>query len=53
MPGLMNIVVGGVFVIGVLTGNLVMRGTQSTGALVVIGIVAIGMGLYRLINDRR
>ncbi len=48
MRGIINIVIGVVFIIGGLSGNLVMKGTHSGGALAVLGGVLCLLGLYRL-----
>jgi hypothetical protein len=50
MRGLVNIIIGLVFVVGGLTGNLSLRGTQSGPALAVIGVVLIGLGAYRMMS---
>jgi hypothetical protein len=48
MRGIINIVVGLVFIIGGLSGTLVMKGTHSGGALAGVGAVLCLLGLYRL-----
>jgi len=48
MRGILNIIIGLVMVIGGLTGGLVMKGTQSGGALAGIGAVLILIGIFRL-----
>jgi hypothetical protein len=48
MRGVLNIIIGLVMVIGGLSGNLVLKGTQSGGALAAIGAFVILLGLYRL-----
>jgi hypothetical protein len=50
MRGALNIVIGLVFIIGGLSGKLVVKGTQSGGALAVIGVVLLGLGAYRMLN---
>jgi hypothetical protein len=50
MRGVLNIIIGLVFVIGGLSGKLVMKGTQSGGALAVIGVVLLGLGAYRMVS---
>ena len=47
MP-IFNIVVGVACIIGGATGKLSLLGTQSSGALVVAGAVAVGLGVYQL-----
>jgi hypothetical protein len=48
MRGIVNIIIGVVFIIGGLSGNMVLMGTQSGGALAGLGGVLILLGLYRL-----
>jgi hypothetical protein len=48
MRGLINIVMGAVMVIGGLTGGLVLKGTNSGGALAAIGAFLILLGVYRM-----
>jgi hypothetical protein len=48
MRGIVNILIGGVFIVGGLSGKMVMRGTESGPALAVIGGVLVLVGLYRL-----
>ena len=48
MRGIINIVIGAVFIIGGLSGTLVMRGTESGIALAVIGAILVVVGLVRL-----
>ncbi len=52
MRGIINIVIGGVMLVGGLSGNLVMRGTSSGGALAALGGVLIAVGVYRLFQGR-
>ena len=47
MRGIFNIVLGAVFVIGGLTGKLVLIGTQSGMALAVVGGALVALGIYR------
>jgi hypothetical protein len=48
MRGIINIIIGLVMLIGGLSGNLVLKGTQSGGALAAIGVLLILIGLFRL-----
>ncbi len=48
--GIMSIVIGAVMVIGGLSGNLVLRGTDSGGGLAVLGFVVIGIGVFRIVK---
>ncbi len=52
MRGLINIIIGGVFIVGGLSGNMVMRGTESSLALAGIGGVLVLLGLFRLSRAR-
>jgi hypothetical protein len=48
MRGILNIVIGIVFVIGGLSGGMVMRGTQSGGAIAAVGGFLILLGIFRM-----
>ena len=48
MRGILNIIIGIVFIIGGLTGKLVLLGTHSGGALAVVGVILCVVGLFRL-----
>ncbi len=48
MRGIINIVIGAVMVVGGLSGNFVMKGTESGGALAALGGVIILIGVARL-----
>jgi hypothetical protein len=48
MRGLFNIVIGGIFVVGGLSGKLVLIGTHNGPALAAVGGVLVLVGLYRL-----
>ncbi len=50
MRGVLNIIIGLVFVVGGLSGNLAFRGTQSGGLLAVVGVGLIGLGVYRMVK---
>ena len=52
MRGIINIILGGVFIVGGLSGGLVMRGTDSGIALAVIGGFLVALGIYRLLNQQ-
>lgn len=52
MRGIINIVIGLVFVVGGLSGQLALRGTGSGGAIAVVGVLLIGLGAYRMIKSR-
>ena len=51
--GVISIIIGGVMVVGALSGNLVLRGTSSGGALAVVGFVVIGIGIFRIIQANK
>jgi len=51
--GLLSIVIGAVMVIGGLSGNLVLRGTESGGGLAVLGFVVIGVGVFRIMQANK
>ncbi len=53
MRGIVHLILGAVFILGGLSGRLVLIGTHSGGALAVIGIVLVGLGLYRMAASRR
>lgn len=50
MRGVINIVIGLVFIVGGLSGRLVLLGTQSGGGLAVLGLVLVGLGTFRLVK---
>lgn len=43
-----NIIIGGIFVVGGLSGQMVLIGTQSSGALVLVGLVLVGIGVRQM-----
>jgi hypothetical protein len=48
MRGIINVIIGLVFVIGGLSGGLVLKGTNSGAAIAAIGAVLIIMGIVRM-----
>ncbi len=48
-----NIVIGIVFVIGGLTGNLALRGTDSGGALAAVGGGMVVWGIFQMLKARQ
>ncbi len=50
MRGVINIVIGLIFIVGGLTGNLSLRGTNSGPLLAVVGVGLVGFGVYRTMN---
>lgn len=45
---MLNIVIGGLMIISGLGGAAVLRGTNSSGALVLLGIGLVVLGLFRV-----
>lgn len=52
MRGIINIIIGIVFVIGGLTGQLALVGTHSGPALAIVGAILIGLGVFRMAASR-
>ncbi len=50
MRGIISIILGLVMIVGGLSGHLVLIGTQSGIALAVVGVLVLGLGVYRLVN---
>jgi hypothetical protein len=50
MRGIISIVIGLVFIIGGLSGQLQLRGTGSGPALAALGVGLIGLGIYRIVK---
>ena len=50
--GILNLIIGGVMIIGGLSGNLVLKGTQSGGGLAFVGLIMVGIGVYRMANNK-
>lgn len=48
-----NIIIGVVMIIGGATGKLALIGTQSSAALVVLGFVLVGWGVFQIVRRRR
>ena len=48
MRGIGNIIIGIVFIIGGLSGGLVLRGTGSGGALAVVGVGLVIWGIVKM-----
>ena len=51
MRGVLNIIIGGVFILGGLSGRLVLLGTSSGIALAVVGVILVIVGIVRLKNN--
>ncbi len=50
---MVKIIIGLVMVVGGLSGQLTLRGTNSSAALVVLGVILIGWGILRLTMSRK
>lgn len=48
-----NLIIGGIFIVGGLSGKLALIGTNSSGALVVVGFGLAGWGAYQLAQKKR
>jgi predicted phage tail protein len=48
-----NIIIGIIFVIGGLSGKLVLRGTDSSGALALIGVGLAIWGIVQLTRKKQ
>lgn len=48
MRGIGNLIIGGIFVVGGLSGKLALIGTNSGGALVAVGAGLAVFGIYQL-----
>jgi hypothetical protein len=47
-----SIIIGLVFIVGGLSGNLALIGTNSGTALAVVGVLLVGRGIYRIRKQR-
>jgi hypothetical protein len=47
-----NIIIGLIMIIGGATGKLALIGTQSSGALVAVGVVLLGWGVFSLVRNK-
>lgn len=52
MRGIFNIIIGIVFIIGGLSGHLVLIGTGSGLALAVLGAFLLGLGIFRMLRTQ-
>jgi hypothetical protein len=52
MRGILNIIIGGIMIVGGLSGNLVLKGTHSGGALAGVGALIVLIGIFRLMRAR-
>jgi hypothetical protein len=51
MRGIVNIIIGVIFIIGGLTGRLALIGTNSGPGLAIVGAVLVVLGLVRLLRS--
>jgi hypothetical protein len=49
---MISVIIGIVFIVGGLTGNLTLIGTNSGAALAIVGVFLLGRGVYRLRRQR-
>ncbi len=47
-----NIIIGLVMIIGGASGKLALRGTNSTAALIAIGVILLGWGVFQIVRSR-
>lgn len=47
-----NIIIGLIMIIGGATGKLALIGNQSSGALVAVGVVLLGWGVFSLVRNK-
>ena len=52
MRGIVSIVIGVIFIVGGLSGKLVLIGTHSGVALAIVGAAVAGIGAVRVIRSR-
>ena len=50
MRGLINIIFGLVFIVGGLSGKLVLIGTHSGPALAALGVLLLILGIFRMVQ---
>ena len=50
MRGLINIIFGLVFIVGGLSGKLVLIGTHSGPALAGLGVLLLILGIFRMVQ---
>lgn len=50
MRGVINIIIGLIFIAGGLSGKLVLMGTHSGPALAVLGVVLLILGVFRMVQ---
>lgn len=47
-----SVIIGLVFIVGGLSGQLTLIGTNSGTALAVVGVLILGRGIYRIRKQR-
>ncbi len=47
-----NVIIGIVFIVGALSGQMVLRGTESSNALAVLGVVLVIWGGVQIVRRR-
>ncbi len=52
MRGVLNIIIGIVFIVGGLSGQLVLIGTNNGPALAGVGALLVGLGIFRIVKAR-
>ena len=52
MSGIVNIVIGGAFIVGGLSGKVVLIGTESGAALAGVGAVLVVWGIVQMSKAR-
>lgn len=52
MRGVINIVIGLVFIVGGLSGKMALRGTQNAPTLAAIGGVLLLVGGYQMVRSK-
>ena len=50
MRGIGNLLIGGIFIAGGLSGQMVLIGTNSPGALAGVGALLAGWGLFQMMQ---
>ena len=53
MRGIIDIIIGIVFIIGGLSGKMTFIGTGSGVILALVGLVLVGVGIYRMSTANR
>jgi len=52
MRGVINIIIGIIFIIGGLSGRLTLIGTHNGPALAVVGVILVAFGIYRMVASK-